>query len=57
MSFSQSGSTARLETSPGDVGVEAPDKEDSHGGSAQRLLGEPEVGAVSSTEDVAQDKV
>lgn len=35
----------------------APAKEHSQGGSAPRLLGEPEVGAVSSTEDVAQDKV
>jgi len=35
----------------------APGKEHSQGGSALRLLGEPEVGAVSSTEDVAQDKV
>ena len=53
-----SGETAWLETSPGDAQVpRAPGKEHSQGGSALRLLGEPEVGAVSSTEDVAQDKV
>lgn len=46
-----------METCPGDVGVGAPDKGAGGGGSAQRVLGEQEVGAVSSAEDVAQDKV
>ncbi|XP_039704869.1 uncharacterized protein LOC120591481 [Pteropus medius] len=51
-----SGGLHDLETSPRAVGVQAPDAEGGHGGSA-RGAGPAEVGAVCSTEDVAQDKV